>query len=60
MTGRRDLIDGCGRYDTCLSSPARLLVGNSHIQLLLPVLVPKVFVLLFVLLFEETAAGGSY
>lgn len=59
MTGRSDLIDVCNRYNTGVSSPARLLVGNSDVQLVLPVLVSKVFVLLFVLLFEETAAGAS-
>lgn len=55
MAGQSELIDGCSWWHIGVPFPARLLVINSHVQSLLPMLVSMTYVLLFMLLFKETA-----
>lgn len=60
MAGQSELIDGCSWWDIGVPFPARLLVINSHVQSLLPMLVSMTYVLLFMLLFKETAVDASF
>lgn len=60
MAGQTELIDGCSWWNIGVPFPARLLVINSRVQSLLPILVSMTYVLLFILLFKETDADASF
>lgn len=60
MAGQSGPIDGCSWWEIGVPFAARLLVISSHVQSLLPVLVSMTHVLLFILLFKETAVDASF
>lgn len=60
MSGQSGLTDGCSWWEIGVPFAARLLVINSHVQSLLPVLVSMTHVLLLILLFKETAVDTSF
>lgn len=59
MAGQSELFDACSWWDIGVPFPARLLVINSHVKSLLPMLFSMAYILLFIHLFKETAVDIS-